>query len=73
MQGQILIDKYADIQQQPDNNNVKQSQSWQDMIMMGNPLNNKIIVKSKLQMKISFCNFFEIQQRDTGEEEGSIM
>ena len=59
-QEQILIDKYADIEQQSDNNNVKQSQSWQDMIMMGNPLNNKIIVKSKLQMKISFCNFFEI-------------
>ena len=37
MQGQILIDKYADVQKQPDNNNVKQSQSWQDMIMMGNP------------------------------------
>ena len=59
-QEQILIDKYADIEQQSDNNNVKQSQSWQDMIMMGNPSNNKIIVKSKLQMKISFCNFFEI-------------
>ena len=36
-QEQILIDKYADIEQQSDNNNVKQSQSWQDMIMMGNP------------------------------------
>ena len=67
------MDKYADIQQQSDNNNVNQSQSWQDIIMMGNPTNNKIVVKSKLHMKISFCNFFEIEQRDTGEEEGSIM
>ena len=59
-QNQILIDRNADIQQQLDNNDVNQSQSWQEMIMMGNPSNNKIIVKSKLQMRISFCNFFEI-------------
>ena len=57
-QDQIVIDN-LDEDQQSDNNEIN-SQSWQKMIMMGNPSANKIIVKSKLQMKISFCNFFEI-------------
>ena len=66
------MDKIDEVPQQLDRSD-NTFQSWQKMIMMGNPSANKIIVKSKLQMKISFCNFFEIQQREAGEEDGSMM